>query len=318
MTILNGNNKSLPLVSIVIPTYNQTKYLKIALESAIKQTYENTEIIICDDSTTEDVKLLILEYATKNNKIKYINNGGPLGGHGNNNIEKCFQEANGEYISFLLHDDEYYPTKIEKMVNKFLEDDSVVLVTSSRVVINDDGDIIENGLKPYTQDIKVSGEEVARRLLFNIYNIIGEFTTVLFRKSAVIDEKMGFNNYLFSNIRCLTDISLFLKLCAKGKMFFLEESLSKFRLHSEQNTEDKSILNFCAIDFFNMIIDSYEVGLFIKNENELKYLLDNWRRVYSGIMNHAIMLCKSYNEEEQDFNKFKARLMKYNINLESI
>ena len=71
-----------PLVSVVIPTYNNTEVLKQALESVLNQTYENIEIIIGDDSTNEETKNFIKPYLKKYSNIKYFYHGGPLGGRG--------------------------------------------------------------------------------------------------------------------------------------------------------------------------------------------------------------------------------------------
>ena len=63
--------EKLPLVSILIPAYNQVQHLENALISALNQTYTNIEIIICDDSTTDDVEKLINHYLQKYKNIKY-------------------------------------------------------------------------------------------------------------------------------------------------------------------------------------------------------------------------------------------------------
>ncbi|MGQ0453214.1 glycosyltransferase family 2 protein, partial [Bacillus sp. SS-TM] len=74
------NEKNLPLVSILIPTYNRPHYFKIALESALAQTYSNIEIIIGDDSTNDETATLIREQYLPNYKnITYIRNTPTLG-----------------------------------------------------------------------------------------------------------------------------------------------------------------------------------------------------------------------------------------------
>lgn len=298
-----------PLVSILIPAYNQTKYLKVAIDSAINQTYQNTEIIICDDSTTEDVRALVSRYDNVTDKIRYYNNGGPLGEHGILNCEKCFDLAKGEYISFLFHDDEYYPTKVEKMVTQFMLDKTITLVASQRTLINSDGNIIRDiwGIQSQT-DRKVTGEEMGRTMLLGVRNVIGEPTTVLFRKKDIVEDGGRLFNYYDVKMNFFLDIPLFLKLCAKGNVYIYKEHLSKFRMHKEQNTYDKSISMWPAIDFFNMIIFSYENGLFIKNKGELKRTLQVWVTRYIKDIN--LLLAYEENENEQ-INTFKKKYVEY-------
>lgn len=301
-----------PLVSILIPAYNQTKFLRFALESAINQTYKNTEIIICDDSTTDDVKVMVTDFIKSNKNIQYYNNGGPLGEYGKHNSEKCLELANGEFISFLFHDDEYYPTKVEKMVNHFIIDSSLTLVTSNRTLLNSEGNEIFDKWKLIDKDdIKLSGEHVARVMLFSVSNIIGEPTTVIFRKKDIINESVKLYDYYYSNIKCLGDIAIFLKLSSKGNVFFIKEQLSKFRMHLDQNTYKNSVKMWAQIDFFNLIVDSYEKGIFIKNEEELRIVLMLWKNKYHFNIDefHAFELSVDDKNEMKGFtNKFK----KYN------
>lgn len=309
------NKDEFPLVSILIPAYNQIKYLKIALESAINQTYKNTEIIVCDDSTTKDVQNLVEEYMRSCDKIKYYNNGGPLGRGGGRNVEKCFQMAKGEYISFLFHDDEYYPCKIEKMMEVFRENPYISLVSSSRTCINCEGQIIKRVDYQYEQDMDINGVDASRNILSSFYNFIGEFTTVMFKKSDVLELGCRLNTYFQSEIKCLTDISLFLKLCSKGRLFFFKDPLSKFRLHEQSNTNDKSMLYYCPIDFLNIILDSYENGLYIYNEEELIKLLNRWKTVYASILVSAMDQFKLDKEYEGEYENFVKRIEKYNIEI---
>lgn len=293
----NYSKDILPLVSILIPTYNQTTYLKQALNSALNQSYRNTEIIICDDSTTDDVKNLIEQYMLETNKIKYFNNGGPSGLKGLNNARKCFAESSGEYISYLLHDDLYSQNRIDKMINYFLYDDTLSLITSYRKLINENGEYLDDTfrtVRQYPYDIRLTGEEAGRKILFSLINYIGELTTAIFRKNAVDFDIINYDKY---NIYCLSDISLWLNLLRRGNMIYISEPLSKFRIHGSQNTNDMSLAFWIATDFFNMIISSYENRVFIKNRKELLDILMLWYSQYAG---HLNMLGNQYNNSSKN------------------
>ena len=293
----NYSKDILPLVSILIPTYNQTKYLKQALDSALNQTYRNTEIIICDDSTTRDVQKLVEQYMQKTNKIKYFNNGGPSGLKGQNNIRKCFVKSSGEYISYLLHDDLYSPNRIDKMINYFLYDDTLSLITSYRKLVNENGEYLDDTFRTicqYPYDIRLTGEEAGRKMLFSIINYIGELTTAMFRKRVVDFDIVDYDKY---EITCLSDVSLWLNLLRRGNMIYISEPLSKFRIHASQNTNDTALSFWIATDYFNLIISSYENKVFIKNRKELIEILTLWYSQYAG---HLNMLGNQYNNSSKD------------------
>jgi glycosyltransferase involved in cell wall biosynthesis len=116
-----------PKVSIVIPVYNGSNYLHEAIESALAQTYKNIEIIIVNDGSndngrTEDIALSYgdkIRYFSKENR--WVASALNLG----------IKEMKGEYFSWLSHDDQYYPEKIEAQINYLnsLEDKSTIIYT---------------------------------------------------------------------------------------------------------------------------------------------------------------------------------------------
>lgn len=104
--------KSNPLVSIIIPLYNAENYIVATIESALKQTYTNTEIIIVDDGSKDASHEFAIKYASDKIKVvKQVNKGASAArNHG-------ISLAKGEYIQFLDADDFLHPQKIEQQVN---------------------------------------------------------------------------------------------------------------------------------------------------------------------------------------------------------
>lgn len=287
----------LPLVSILIPAYNQTKYLKQALDSALNQSYRNTEIIICDDSTTNDVQKLVEQYMLKTNKIRYFNNGGPSGDWGKINLEKCFQKSSGEYVNFLFHDDLFNLNKIDKMINYFLYDDTLTLITSYRKLINENGEYLNDTLRTARQfpyDVRLTGEEAGRKLLFSLNNYIGEPTTAMFKRSALNSAICMYDEF---EINCLVDAALWLKLLRQGNMIYISEPLSKFRIHSSQNSNDGILAFWFPIEYFKLIISSYENGVFIENRKELLEALSLWYTQYASSL---LVFANQYNNSENN------------------
>ncbi len=300
--LYNYSKDIFPLVSILIPAYNQTNYLEQALNSALNQSYINTEIIICDDSTTSDVQELVEKYMLKTDKIKYINNGGPSGFRGKINLGKCFAASSGEYINYLFHDDLFSSNKIDKMINYFLYDDTLSLVTSYRKMINENSEYLSDNFRTdcqYPYDTRLTGEEAGRKILFSMINYIGELTTAIFKKKTLNFELTDYNiiDYDKYKIYCLGDISLWLKLLKNGNMIYISESLSNLRIHGAQNTQDKVLSLWASIDFFHMIISCYENKVFINNRKELLEILIKWYKEY---FDDLIKLSNQYNDDSRN------------------
>ena len=127
------------LVTIVINTYNRKDLLSRAIDSAYRDKYENKDIIVVDDCSTDDISSIIKKYKNREN-FKYIRNEKNMGLAHSRNVG--WQNASGEYIAFLDDDDEWIDeNKLTKQVN-FLEEDideKYFLVATSIVKIFEDG-----------------------------------------------------------------------------------------------------------------------------------------------------------------------------------
>jgi len=101
-----------PKVSIIIPVYNGSNYMREAIESALAQTYENIEIIVINDGSSDGGKTdeIARSYGDRINYILKENGGVATA------LNTGIREMTGEYFSWLSHDDVYYPEKIEKHV----------------------------------------------------------------------------------------------------------------------------------------------------------------------------------------------------------
>lgn len=311
-----------PLVSILIPTYNQTKFLKVALDSAVNQTYKNIEIIIGDDSTTNEVKELVEIYQDKYKNIIYINNGGPLGGKGKYNAENLIKATKGEYISFLMHDDIYREDKVEKMLNYFIQDAAITLVSSSRDFVDEDRNIIDRvSICNGNSDLEMYGYEAASLLIKKMNNFIGEPTTAIFKKEALKEELFDIKD---TSINVLIDVSMWLDLLSKGNFVYIKDSLSLFRIHKEQNSNNKLVMFAGCIDWFNIIKEYGEKHYLNHDKKSIKEAVNLWY-----MKNINIVKCfneYNLNEDELDlYNKLKLQMdlvksnlkeyLKFNCNL---
>ena len=278
-----------PLVSVVIPTYNNTEVLKQALESVLNQTYENIEIIIGDDSTNEETKNFIKPYLKKYSNIKYFYHGGPLGGRGVKNTIFILNKAAGKFINLLYHDDIIYPEKISKMMKVFVEDldNKVGFVSSTRDRIDKAGKFVgKRSTYLPSSDAVIEGEDLGRKLLFYFANFIGEVSTVLFRREdlekvdSVTGKKM-LDIGVFCGVRdiAMGDMSTFLEICKNGKScVFLAENLSAFRIGSDedQNTNNPFIMVNLALDMLNFLTLAWLNNVYIHSWEEYKFTCKSW------------------------------------------
>lgn len=296
-----------PLVSVLIPTYNETHFFKQALESAINQTYKKIEIIIGDDSTNVEVKTLVEKYLDKYNNIIFINNNGPLGEKGKNNMENLFKLSNGEYISYLMHDDLYAPDRIEKMMRYFQDDTSVALVTSSRNYIDKDNNLIDVLSISEDKNLKILGRDAIKYMVCSLYNFIGEPTTAIFKKNLINKEIMDLNGY---QITCLGDISIWVKVLLQGHMIFLHEPLSSFRYHNNQNTYNQIIQSGSVLDWYYLVDYCCKKDILKKGEEEFKevirLLYDRFDKQLKDIYNY-----NPKSNEKEEFNRVKNDVDKF-------
>lgn len=238
-----------PKVSILIPTYNYAHYIGEAIESALNQTYTDFELIIIDDQSKDNTDEVVARYLS-DPRVSYHKNKFNLGLAGNFN--EALKYATGEYIKYLLADDVFHPTLLEKMVPVMDEHPTVMLVTSKREMF---GTKTKSSNLPLTHLQK--GETVIyASLKEKAGNWIGEPTTVMFRKSAL---KIGLFNTKYT---CLVDWDMWLRILTAGDCFIIPETLSYFRVHDTQAS--RLIMNDYKYTF-----EDYEFYKIIKTDNPL-------------------------------------------------
>ncbi|MGR5970149.1 glycosyltransferase family 2 protein [Bacillus paranthracis] len=277
----------MPLVSILIPTYNRPTYFEITLESAINQTYKNIEIIVTDDSTNNETYNCIQPYLKKYNNIFYYKNSTVIGGP--HNFINAYEKSNGEYVNFLMDDDIFHPNKIEKMLSYFLEDytHKITLVTSYRSYIDENGDSIPDTIhnqRRFQQTTVVDGKEAGDSIIAE-FNWIGEPTTPLFRKVDLTESFGVFSDRLY---RSGVDIAAWLNLLSKGNLIYIPEPLSKLRLHKKNISKSPEMIVNALQDLMHLLFhakkfyflqerDTYRLAL--KNIYKLLWLRKNQMQV---------------------------------------
>jgi len=136
---IRNNNQ---LVSIITPCYNSARYISQAIESVLAQTYQYWEMLIIDDCSTDGTVSIIKNYIKNDTRIKLLktenNSGGPVKPR---NIG--IKNAQGRFIAFLDSDDKWLPSKLEKQINGF-DNDEVAVVFSYYEKISGDNSLKKN------------------------------------------------------------------------------------------------------------------------------------------------------------------------------
>lgn len=118
---------NMPLVSIIIPTFNRRNVMGKAIDSCLRQTYRNIEVVICDDHSTDGTEQYIHKRMQEDSRIRYCKN--PEGKKGANAARNtAIKMANGKYLAFLDTDDYLLDDSVEVRVRTFQEDPDVAMV----------------------------------------------------------------------------------------------------------------------------------------------------------------------------------------------
>jgi len=235
------NRQLLPMVSVCIPTYNGAAYLDDAFRSVENQTYENLEIIISDDGSTDDTLNQCRAFKERVDFPVTILNHIPCGIAENWN--HCMRHVSGTYIKFLFQDDILKPDCITTMVQIMEAHPQLGLVCCKRDLIYKDFNRFVDGFVKNFTDLQVnlhvphdqisilSGRTILKLPSFKNkpINIIGEPVAVLFKQNS-IDTIGFFNNNMFQ----LVDYEYWLRFFKCYSIGFIPQSLVQFRLHETQ------------------------------------------------------------------------------------
>lgn len=214
--------KTGPLVSIITPTYNRGDFITFAVESVLRQTYSDYEMIIVDDGSTDGTREIVGRYL-HDKRIKYYRQKN-LGQSTARN--KGLNLSSGEYICFLDSDDIYKPGKLETQVSLFRRMPHVDIIYGDEEYIDTDGTLLgKSRMKCH------SGLIYEALLLDNFVSI----TTAMVRRRC-FDELGGFDE----SIKVADDYELWLRLSARYHFHYESVIFAQYRIMENQLSSDKN------------------------------------------------------------------------------
>ena len=230
-----------PLVSIVIPVHNGERYIKEAIDSCFIQTYGNIEIIVVDDKSTDNTLDILKGYGEKIQTVPVEKQNG-LG----NVINIGIRASKGKYIARMDADDIMYPDRIEKQVEYLENNPSCVAVGGQIDVINENSDI--TGHREYAQNDK---DLKKNRFLFQPF----AHPAVTLRKSTL--EEIGLYP---EDMWKVEDVKLFLILSTKGEFANLPDTVLKYRMTFQTESQSKMVEHFkLTNDMRNWAIQNLDI-----------------------------------------------------------
>ena len=216
-------------ISVIIPTFNRANFLPRAIKSVLNQTFQDLELIVVDDGSTDNTEEVVRRFQKMNRRIRYIKQEHSGGAARPKNTG--LKESVGEYIATLDSDDEWLPTKLEKQLDLFEKsaNPNLGFVGCYYIAVNEFG----------------SKEE-----LYKIPQYIDTFRSILTHDymgsgSCIIYKRKVFDNagYFDENLKTAQDWEMRIRLVQKYDFDFVREPLVKYFIHMKNITKTLDDLN---------------------------------------------------------------------------
>jgi len=264
----NGVIMSLPKVSVLIPSYNHEKYVKEAIESVLNQTFQDFELIITDDGSTDGTVDKIKEFDDERIQLYVFDeNQGAC-----NAMNNCIKHAKGKYIAYISSDDVWETYKLEKQINFIEKNPDIEVVFSKASFIGENSELLDensssteiyNLYKNIFDKKNRSKEEWLRRFFFSGNCIC--HPSILIRK-RVYDDVGLYDERLAS----VPDFDMWIRVCLKYEIHIMDEKLIRFRIRdnneniSSPTQENNQRIRFEQKQILNHYLEISNVSMFLK------------------------------------------------------
>lgn len=249
-----------PLISIIIPVYNGENYIKEAIDSALNQTYKNIEIIVVNDGSTDKTEEIAKSYK---DKICYFSkeNGGVASA-----LNLAINNANGEYISWLSHDDIYAKDKLAKQIKKLtsLPEKNTIIFSNYLIFNQDTGNVDKIDIRDFGYNADDKKNILKMLFLSTIHGCTLLIPSICFNKCGNFDIRL----------KTTQDYDLWFKFINAGFNFcFVNDILVKGREHRRQDSKTKiSLCNKEKKELFTKNFFIFFTELLRFNKQDIKAL----------------------------------------------
>lgn len=256
----------MPLISVIVPSYNHEKYIGHTIESILGQTFQDFEIIIADDCSKDQTVKEIKKFGDSRIKLFQFekNQGGSVV------VNHCIRFSKGKYIAILCSDDVFLPAKLEKQLAVLETEPEISAVFSLVQIIDEDGNEFQG---------THTSSEIFKQPNRTRYEWLNHFfykrnclchPSVLIRKECY--QSIGNYNESYAQ---LPDFDFWIRLCRKYEIHILQESMVKFRIRNNE-------ANASGFNPQNLIRSQWELGHILKNYCNLS--IADFHKVFPGVL----------------------------------
>jgi len=232
-------------ISIVIPLYNSSKYLRETLQSVMNQTHHDWELLLINDGSTDNTAAIALEYVEKYPQIRYYEKkDGGIADSRNYGLHRARDES--EAIIFLDHDDIWKPDCLEVLSDLLEKDKDALAAHGIADIIDENGRYLEELSKNDRCRIRLKLDKGRQVHLFpnepttfesEVYHhVIKTMGQILFRKDSVLQVN-GFDTALKTS----DDVDLYFRLLHDGYFAYLEKPVVSWRKHPENTSANSKL-----------------------------------------------------------------------------
>lgn len=214
-----STNAIAPLVSIILPNYNNARYVAEAIESVLKQTYTNWELIVIDDGSSDNSVEIIQKVIYRDERIKLIIN--PVNKGVSASRNEGLKTCKGDFVCFLDSDDIFLPNKLTDQVEYLLQNNTIGLVYSNQLVGDEKLSII--GKSEYFMPSMAIKEFMSIRNLFS--------TLCVMIRRELIKQVGYFDIKLIGG----EDWDYWIRCSEKTTFYHLKRDVAIYRQHSAQS-----------------------------------------------------------------------------------
>jgi glycosyltransferase involved in cell wall biosynthesis len=242
-----------PVASIAIPVYNGENYLERAIQSVLSQTFQDFEIILSDNGSTDKTQEICERYASQDARIKYFRHQVNQGATWNFNF--AFGKAAGDYFNWLAHDDELAPDYLEKCVSLLEADRDAVLCFSKVQIIDENSRPVD----VFDVELRTDSKNTSHRFydLLMVWHdclpIFGLIRSSALRKTPLI------------GTYGLGDAILLARLGLLGPFIKIPAVLFRSRRHALQSNKQ-----------FNIWVDHHAYDRWFVNRPQQRFYLPQW------------------------------------------
>lgn len=240
-----------PMVSVRIPAYNHEKYIHACISSILHQTFQDFEIVIVDDGSTDGTVDVIRQFTDPRIKLEVLARNGGM----NVAVEHCMRRCTGQYIANMCSDDIWVPDKLEKQVAYLQQHPDVDAVFTRVLFVGENGEELSAANYPNARIFDCQNREPQQWLRHFFYHC-----NCLCNPSVLIRRQV-YEEYHYQDKRflSLSDFDLWVKLSFSHRLWILDEKLTCFRIREHQkNVSAATPANLNRLAFeYKQILDHY-------------------------------------------------------------